>query len=197
MYFANMYSYGRSTDGKVGITPIRGCMGIIYFGNLGPYAIHIPPTNDNDEKAGREAFAHYVSNNEGISLGSGSLFAFVNGRNRPNADAEMQHMKQLLNNPPTTIYRIKKHLGPDSGRLGAESPAIMMEHSQPTKKNGSGCFGFYKKDGSVTWVKTGEPRAGFYGLEGRADGFQSNQIPSNFGDWYPVEKSDNCNISNI
>ncbi len=120
MYFSNMYSYGHAQD-IVGITGIRGCMGIIYVGTGAMYAVHIPPDHDDVQKGARVQFETLVKNNEAaVGKGHGYLFAFVNGSNRTDAADEMKDMKKRLNSPPTSVYRIMKHLGQDSGKLGAD-----------------------------------------------------------------------------
>ena len=191
MYFANMFCYDSSTDATVGITGIRGCMGIIYFGSR-PYAIHIPPTKDEDHKTAREVFEQYIKNQEGgvLAKKSGYLFALVNGANRTEAEDEISDMRKRLNRPPTTIYRIMKNLGGNSGGKQAESVAIMMELSQPTKAVKSGVFGKYMRNDSVEWVDSGDHEVGQYK---KNSAYLGNGRPKDFAGWHLLDKA-SCKI---
>lgn len=196
MYFADMYCYG-SDAGTVGITGIRGCMGIVYIGNGANYAIHIPPDSDDVQKAARKAFATFIKNNEQhVGRGNGCLFAFVNGRNRTTATGEMKDMKSRLGSPPTLIYRITKHLGPDSGGLGADAVVIMVEKLHAAGTTADACAIWYKRNDAITWVGGGTHEAGQYKVR---QAFQGDKIPDNLNAlWRRMTlENQNCTIEKV
>jgi hypothetical protein len=193
MYFANMFCYGSAQD-KVGITGIRGCMGIVYIGGASMYALHIPPDSDDVQKMARVDFEAFVKNNEPVAKGSGYLFAFVNGKNRPSAVDEMKDMKKRLNAPPTIIYRMMKHLGQDSGGFGADSVAIMLERWHASTDNPSGCLIWYKRNDDITWVGGGARESGQYKPR---PAYQGDEVPSEFNaHWWRMDGL-NCTIANV
>jgi hypothetical protein len=194
MYFANMYCYGHAQD-IAGITGIRGCMGIIYVGAGASYAIHIPPDHDDVQKQAREAFETFVKNNENaVGKGQGHLFAFVNGSNRTDAADELKDMKKRLNSPPTSVYRIMKHLGQESGKLGADSVVIMLERVHASASNPGGCAMWYKRADAVTWVAGGSAEDGQYKVR---VAFQGNEVPSDLNAHWWRMSQDNCTIKTI
>jgi hypothetical protein len=170
MYFAQMYCYGFDND-IVGITGIVGCMGVIYVGQGAMYAVHIPDGGAAENKAAGKTFADWVKNQQGqVGKGHGRLLVFANGTNRSiakgsfsKAEEEAKDIKKALKSPPTTMYRIMKHLGPNSGGQSANSAAIMVERVHATTDNPSGCAIWYKKDfGHITWVAGGKAESGQY-----------------------------------
>jgi hypothetical protein len=82
MYFANMYCHGDTND-IVGITGIRGCMGVIYVGAGSIYSIHIPPGGRAETMGAGKTFVTWVKNQQQkVGKGHGYLFSFSNGRER-------------------------------------------------------------------------------------------------------------------
>jgi len=194
MYFANMFCYGNAQD-MVGITGIRGCLGVVYIGNGSMYAIHIPPAHDDEQKLGRKAFETFVKNNEqNVGNGSGYLFAFVNGKNRTGVVDEMKDMKKRLKSPPTAIYRIMKHLGPDSGGYSADSVVIMVERWHASTDNPSGCLMWYKRNDAVNWVGGGANESGQY--KDRPS-FKGDEVPDEFNaHWWRMDDM-TCTITTV
>ena len=54
MYYAQMFCYGTDNN-HVGITGIRGCLGVV-FATANLYAVHIPPLDSQRDLAGAMAF---------------------------------------------------------------------------------------------------------------------------------------------
>ncbi|MFZ4411266.1 MAG: hypothetical protein ACOYOH_28260 [Paracraurococcus sp.] len=171
MYFANMYCYGHDND-LVGITGIRGCMGLIYVGAASIYAVHIPPNTPQEDAVGGKTFADWVKNQEGATgPGHCQLFAFCNGTNR----SEVKKVKKALNSPPTILYRINKHLGPKSGGNQAEAAVIMLQRVYATAREPTGCVVWYTSQNKVSWKAGGKAETGQYKQK---PAFQGAEIPS-------------------
>ncbi len=194
MYFANMYCYGHDNN-VVGITGIRGCMGVVYVGAASMYAVHIPHNSDDLNKLGGETFVGWVKNQE-TNLGkrSGYLFAFVNGKNRSDAKDEVSAIKKGLKSPPTTLYRILKHLGSNSGGFGADSVAIMVDRVHTSPLAPSGCLLYYKRNDDVTWIGGGSHESGQYKLDSR---YQGDAVPSDVRGGWRRFNNDNCSSTPI
>jgi hypothetical protein len=175
VYFANMFCYGHDNN-LVGITGIRGCMGVIYVGAASIYAVHIPDNSADMNALGGKTFADWVKNQEGATgKGHGHLFAFCNGTNRPSAEAEVKAIKKALNKPPTILYRILKHLGPQSGGNQAEAATIMMERVHATAREPAGVVAWYISDNKVTWTAGGKAETGQYNNK---PAYQGASVPS-------------------
>ena len=175
MYFANMYCYG-SDNNTVGITGMLGCMGVVYISAGSMYAIHIPDNNDRLNKLGGKTFVKWVKNQEQrITQDSGHLIAFINGKNRPDAENEVRTIKEGLKSPTTTLYRILKHLGAGSGGLGADSVAMMVDRVHTSKLAPDGCLCYYKRNADINWVSGMVQESGQYKIN---NGFKGDKVPS-------------------
>lgn len=193
MYFANMFCYGHD-QGTVGITGIRGCMGLIYRGAGANFAAHLPPTGSRVQ--GAKDVAGYVKRNQAkLGKGHGQLFVIMNGTNRADeAEEEGRAIKKALRNPATTMVRIMKHLGPDSGTNQAESVVIMADSVIATDANPSGLSLWYKSDAQITWGPGGSQDGGRYAGAGAGG---ATQIPTDLNShWWRVS-DDNCRVSSI
>jgi hypothetical protein len=176
-------------------------MGAIYVGARSMYAIHIPPDKKDVIQAAGETFVRFIKNNEGRVRSSAYLFGFVNGKNRNvtssndiTAEEEMRLMKKALNSPNTTLYRINKHLGPQSGGFSADSVVIMVDRVHASAYYPSGCAIYYKRNADITWVDGGEPATGQY--KPRPD-YIPAKIPSDlFGQWRRAT-TENCSVTTI
>lgn len=127
MYYANMFCYGMDMN-YVGITGIRGCMGVVFVSPTQLYAVHIPPSVSRDrDLLGMISFAHMVTQQEATPAPAGSLYLFVNGTNRLEAEGDAGLMSDALGNPPTRVYRIMTNLGLGSGGAQADSAAIRVK----------------------------------------------------------------------
>lgn len=202
MYFAQMYCYGFDSD-IVGISGIVGCLGVIYVGQGAMYAIHIPDGGAVENKAAGQTFTTWVTHQQqNVGKGHGSLFLFANGTNRSiskngfsSAEDEAKDIKKALKSPPTTLYRLMKHLGPGSGGQSASSGAIMMERVHVTASNPSGCAIWYKQDfNNITWVNGGKAETGQY--KARSN-FQGTKVPSDIeSHWWRADDT-NCTLISI
>lgn len=202
MYFANMYCYGHDNV-VVGITAIRGCIGVIYVGKASMYAVHIPDNGLAENKRAGEVFSDWVRNQEGkVGRKQGHLFVFANGANRSfdgkkdsSAETEAKAIKKALEKPPTTVYRIMRNLGPNSGTFNADSVAIMLRRAHESASNPGGCVIRYKRDGGkIEWVDRGKKESGQYKIDAR---FSGTQIPSDIvAGWLLANKS-NCSIKRV
>lgn len=186
MYFANMYCYGHDND-LVGITGIVGCMGVIYVGAASIYAVHIPNNSAELDAAGGKAFAEWVTNQEGqVGKGQGYLFGFCNGANRSTAGAELKAIKKALKSPDTTLYRINKHLGPESGKFGADAVVIMLERVHVTPREPKGCAIWFKANNKITWQAGGKSESDQYK---KMAAFTGAQIPSDLeAGWWLMDE---------
>jgi len=121
------------------------------------YAIHIPFNGtDAEDERGCQAFADYVRNNAGkVGDGHGDLFSFANGTSRPTAESNVRLIKKLLKSPDTLLYRINKHLGPNSGKNGALAVVVMVKKTQKTAFNPSSLHFSYKPNDDITWIAGG------------------------------------------
>ena len=175
MYFANMYCYG-SDNNTVGITGMLGCMGVVYISAGSMYAIHIPDNNDTLNKLGGKTFVKWVKHQEQrITQDSGHLIAFINGKNRPDAENEVRAIKEGLKSPTTTLYRILKHLGAGSGGAMADAAAIMVDRVHISKLAPKGCLCYYKRDGDIKWVAGGVHESGQYKIN---SSYTGDGVPS-------------------
>lgn len=185
MYFADMFCYGQD-NALVGVTGIRGCMAVIYVGAGSMYAVHIPDSAPVQRNAvGRATFSTWVGNQEPhVGKGYGSLIVICNGSERGTAAAEAKEIKRALRSPPTTLYRINKHLGPNSGGFGADSVVTMVERVHATPDNPTGCAIWYKRNDSVNWIAAGSAESGQYEVQVR---FQGAKAPSDLeAHWWRV-----------
>lgn len=199
MYFCNMFCYGDSYA-TIGITGIMGCMGAIYVGARSMYAIHIPPDKRDVLQIADETFVRFVRNNE-QSVGKGHLYGFVNGKNRNvdsnndiSAEAEMRFIKKGLGSPSTTLYRIMKHLGPESGKFSADSVVIMLERVHASAYAPGGAAIFYKRNADITWVDGGEPATGQYKPR---PAYIPAKIPSDLHSLWRHATDENCTVTKI
>lgn len=201
MYFANMYCYGEDQT-MVGITGIRGCMGVIYVGAGSMYAIHIPDNGrDMNMQAGKQFVTWVKNQGQAVGKGHGHLFGFANGINRSfstanysSAEEEVRAIKKGLNAPPTLLYRIMKHLGVNSGKDSADSAAIMLERVHSTGANPSGCAIWYKRNDDIKWVGGGARETAQYKVDPR---YQGDGVPSDLNAHWWRMSGDNCNIIKI
>jgi len=188
MYFANMYCFGNDYD-TVGITGIQQCLGVVYVGDGVMYAIHIPFNGtDAEDERGCQAFADYVRNNAGkVGDGHGDLFAFANGASRPTAESNVRLIKKLLKSPDTMLYRINKHLGPNSGKNGALAVVVMVKKTQKTAFNPSALDFSYKPNDDIKWITGGRNESGQYKEN---SGFKGNKIPNNCNaGWHRLDET--------
>ena len=204
IYFSNMFCYGDAND-TVGITGIRGCMGIVFVGAQSMYAIHIPPDAKEVVKMAGETFVNFVKNNEGGNIKNGRLFGFLNGENRSvptksviTGDEELRLIKKglssFLSGPKTVLYRINKHLGINSGGTEADGVVIMIERVHVSAYYPDGVSIFYKRADDVQWTAGGEPPTGQY--KARRN-YLGAFIPTDmFGMWRRAN-DDNCSITGI
>lgn len=202
MYFAQMYCYGFDSD-IVGISGIVGCIGVIYVGQGAMYAVHIPDGGAAENKAAGQTFTTWVKQQQqNVGKGHGHLFLFANGTNRSiakngfsKAEDEAKDIKKALNSPPTTVYRLMKHLGPNSGGQSAASAAIMLERVHVTTSNPSGCAIWYKQDfQNIVWVAGGKQESGQY--KNRPN-FCGTKVPNDLeSHWWRADDT-NCTISSI
>lgn len=131
MFFAQMYCYGSDLN-AVGITGIRGCMGVVYACAGRMYAIHIPPSSDQTNALAASAFAQCVTNHGDGGAADGDLFFFLAGTTRPTAISEARHITSLIGPGTATVFRIMKGLGEGSGGDHAElSPSILVARGLP------------------------------------------------------------------
>jgi hypothetical protein len=197
-----MYCYGFDND-IVGISGIVGCIGVVYIGRGFMYAVHIPDGGPDENKMAGKTFARWVKNQE-LSVGKrdSNLFAFVNGTNRQiasknfsKAEDEARDIKKALGSPPTTVFRLMKHLGSQSGTASANSAAIMVERVQPTESNSGGCAMWYKQDfGHIQWVDGGKKESGMYKNK---PSFSGTKKPSDLNaHWWRIDTT-NCTMTNI
>lgn len=201
MYFAHMFCYGNAND-IAGITGIRGCMGVIYVGAASLYSIHIPPGGRAECMGAGQTFATWVKNQENrVGKGHGHLVAFSNGRERnvsgadyTSAEEEIREIKKALKSPPTTLYRIKKHLGANSGELGADSVAIMLERVHASESSPGGYICWYKRNDQITWVNGGAREAGQYLPR---PNYSGTLIPSDLNAHWWRAGAENCTLTVI
>lgn len=170
MFFANMFCYGSDLT-EVGITGIRGCMGVVYRGAGRLYAIHIPPMSEPSNALAATTFSSYVAGLEN-GAAAGDLFFFVNGTNRPSAINESHNLKSLMAPKTATLFRIMTGLGKGSGTDQAEhSPSILVTNR-----------GFvdlrYKYVPDDQYVAGGTNEAGQY--MGQQGAMGSNKVPSDY-----------------
>ena len=125
MYYAQMFCYGTDDD-HVGITGIRGCLGVVFATANRLYAVHIPPSNPQRDQAGATAFTDMIIAAEGPNP-VGDLYLFVNGMNRLQVEDEARAMKEALGGPQTRIYRMMTNLGAQSGGLQADAATIKVQ----------------------------------------------------------------------
>lgn len=201
MYFAHMFCYGDAND-VAGITGIRGCMGVVYVGTASLYSIHIPPGGRAETMGAGKTFSRWVKNQENkVGKGHGYLVVFANGRERTlsgkdytSADEEAREIKKSLHSPPTTLYRINKHLGPNSGGLGADSVAIMLERVHASDGNPGGYVCWYKRNDQINWVNGGAQEAGQYLARPQYSG---TLVPSDLNShWWRVGE-ETCSVTTI
>ncbi len=171
MFFANMFCYGSDLT-EVGITGIRGCMGVVYRSPTRLYAVHIPPMSNASNKLGADTFANYIQQTEGQGGVAGDLFFFLAGTTRSSALSEAHHLKSLLGPNTATLFRIMTGLGAGSGTDHAEnSPSVLVADR-----------GFislqYKCVPDNQYVAGGANEAGQY--MGQAGGMGSNKVPSDY-----------------
>jgi hypothetical protein len=189
MFFANMFCYG-SDQTEVGITGIRGCMGVVYSGATRLYAIHIPPMGDSTNALGASKFAEYVKGHEPKDASPGDLFFFVNGTNRPNANSEAHNLKDLLKPKTATLFRIMTGLGKGSGGSQAEhSPSILVTNRGSVNLR-------YKCVPDDQYIDGGATEAGQY--LGQQGGMGSNKVPSDYKnpqDWIVITGENSYRIS--
>jgi hypothetical protein len=186
MYFANMYCYGWDYR-DVGITPIVGCMGVVYKGSRALYAIHIPDNTEVINAKGAAAFATFVRTQE---KKGGDLFVFINGSNRPGAEAEAEDIKSLLEAKNATLYRIRKKLGPNSGGSNARAVSILVQ-------GGAKAALLYKAVDSRAYVDGGMRQTGQY--HPRPD-YQGTKLPPDYLNpvgWHVVDNGSNSHIVKI
>jgi hypothetical protein len=173
----------------VGITGIRGCLGVVYKGAHALYAIHIPPDIDSnvDAKGGRD-FAEYIVSIE-QNPGKGELFFFVNGGNRSTVEAEAKAIRTILKKPATKIYRIMEHLGATGNfKLDGKSVAIMVKNTI------GGLEMTYKHVPDNDWVVGGKSEMQQYANKPH---YKGNKVPNDLvAGWYPVDKN-NCTITKL
>jgi hypothetical protein len=198
MYFSNMYCYGQDPT-LIGVTGIVGCIGVVFVGHASMYAIHIPDNGPAVNYAAGKTFADWVKNSE-QNTKAGYLLTFSNGTNRSmsgknfsTTEDETAAIKKLLKGPTTTIYRIKKHLGPNSGGASANSAAIMIDRVHPSASNPSGAVPWFKQDfGKITWVPGGSAETAQYLARPQ---YRGAKIPSDMNaGWWRMD-ADNCNIA--
>ncbi|CAN7543837.1 hypothetical protein LJR030_005571 [Rhizobium sp. LjRoot30] len=201
MYFAPMYKYGNAND-KIGITGIIGCMGLIYVGHNGMYAIHIPDIGRAKDELASDLFIAHIKNNE-VSVGGkhGHLLTFANGTNRTwtgatymSAEEISKRVKKGLKSPSTTLYRIMKGLGPNSGGSMAKSVVILLNRVHSSKSNPSGSDLFYKANDDITWVSYPKKASGTYA--GVPIGTDS-QVPSELIAGWTRMTDQNCKLVQI
>ncbi len=126
MYYAQMYCYGTDNN-HVGITGIRGCLGVAFAAANRLYAVHIPPSNPQRDLGGAMAFVYMIIGMEATPNPAGELYLFVNGTNRNQADDEARMMRDGLSGPPTRICRMMTNLGPNSGADNADAATIKVQ----------------------------------------------------------------------
>jgi hypothetical protein len=155
MYYAHMYCYGTDNN-HVGITGIRGCLGVVFATPNRLYAVHIPPSNPQRDLAGAMAFIYMIIGTEGTPNPAGNLYLFVNGANRPQADDEARTMRNALGGPPTRVYRMMTNLGAQSGGQLADAATIKVE------RIGGNIDLSYKHVPDNQWVAGGNAKTGCY-----------------------------------
>jgi hypothetical protein len=209
-YFAEMFCYGKAHT-HVGITGIKNCYGIIYVGAHYGYAIHIPYQTKDDAMLGATTFIRHVKNNEGSTGANGHLFGFINGSNWNLSTREhrtsisgpelLEVIKKGLgsrrNSPAATLYRIRQHLGPNSGGDSAKAVVIMIERVHVNDNNADGCVKLYRAEDEITYEHYGSPPDGQYKGSSRFGTLHRN--PTNMGQaagWHPMDAV-NCIIVNI
>jgi hypothetical protein len=200
MYFSQMFCYGFDND-IVGISGIVGCMGVIFVGHGSMYAVHIPDGGPDENKMAADTFVTWVKNQQ-QNTGDGYLYVFANGKNRSlagknstSAEDEAKYIKKKLKNPKTTLYRIVKNLGPDSGGYGANSAAIMLERVIASSDNPGGCAIWYKQDfGKINWINGGKAETSQYKHRPQYCG---TKIPDNLNSSWWRMSDKNCDLISI
>lgn len=197
MYFANMYAYG-SHRHTIGITGFVSCIGVVFVGNASMHAVHIPDSVSNPPLNGGNAFVAHVQNNE-QNTGTGHLFLFANGTNRGPAsiypvETQAAAIKAQLGNPATTVFRINRNLGPNSGTAGANSAVVMVARFLTALGNPSNCLMWYKPEAQVNWdAAKGTAPAGRYDQRIPADTNAPGDISAG---WFPIDNT-NCTVTAI
>lgn len=191
MYYAHMYCYGMDNN-HVGITGIRGCLGVVFATANRLYAVHIPPGDPARDLAGANAFTTMITNTAGANPAA-TLHLFVNGTNRPTADDEARTMQNALGGPETRVYRIMRNLGAQSGTMGADSVTIKVQ-----RWVGGNFAMSYKHLPDNQLVAGGNAKTGIY--VPMYDGtFGSPVTPSPaalFAGWFPIDTT-NCHVRRI
>jgi hypothetical protein len=153
MYLATMFSYGQHPS-SVGVTGIRGCMGVfVQHGNT-LFAIHIPDNSAARNKEGADAFIGMV-NTGGFNGANAKLYVVLNNNNRPNFLDEIKYIGQSLGIRKAEIARLQKHIGKSGGEYNAVCVLCERVH-QAT------CVLKYKEDQDVRYEPGGQPRDGYY-----------------------------------
>jgi hypothetical protein len=190
MYFANMYCYGFHND-FVGITPIVGCMGVVFTVDRTLYAVHIPDGVGTENADAATVFSNWVLSSEQVNKKAGKLFLFFNGTNRPSAEKEGENLRTLLKKPKTTLYRIMKNLGPQSGTSSALSVTIIVRHHH------DGLEMKYKQvDYPAKWQDGGKNESGQYKNRPNYCGGKVPKAAEMLGGWYDLDKT-TCTIKKI
>lgn len=200
MYFSNMFCYGAAND-RVGITGIKGCMGVVYVGAQSMYAIHIPPDGEDVVTQAGQVFVSFIKNNEAQVGKGGYLVGFANGSNRTlgsktvlTGPQELKLMKKALNSPPTQLVQIMKHLGPGSGGASADAVVIMVERTHASPFAPHGVLSYYKRNDDITWVDGGQDATGQYKPRPI---YLGAQVPSDlFGLWRRMS-NENCTTTTV
>jgi hypothetical protein len=155
MYYAQMYCYGTDNN-HVGITGIRGCLGVAFATANRLYSVHIPPSNPQRDLAGAMAFVYMIIGMEGAPNPVGNLYLFVNGTNRTQVDDEARTMKTGLSGPPTRVYRMMTNLGPQSGGGSADAATMKVQRIAGNIDLS------YKHVPDNDWVAGGNAKTGCY-----------------------------------
>lgn len=154
MYYAQMFDYGTDQN-HVGVTGIVGCLGAVFAAPAHLYAIHIPDMV-NSNLIGANAFVAMVQGGEGALHPAGTLHVFVNGMQRPTADAEARSMLDGLGAPDTKVYRLMTGLDPAIAGAARLSAAIKVQLVAGAVQLA------YKHVPDNQWVAGGNARTGRY-----------------------------------
>ena len=206
MYFAAMYAYG-SDPYCVGITGIRGCMGVVIDYNRMLYAVHVP---DLRPQLAPPSFCNWVIGqqpNFNFNGKTAKMYAVLNKDNRKEAHQELKDFSRRLGIKSFKLIRCMQVPSVPNESKEPESIAIAFRYAPKVAFTSSGGFKAstmenaddleisFKANKDIVWDAAAcAPRGGTY-LTYLNDPDKAPKSVTGAG-WIKVNKQ-TCNIKTI